>query len=178
MTKWKPFKLNNLTKDTQRVFDILNEESDISCALMGTSYLSELLASILLGNFIKSSISTKILDPRNGSIGGFISRTDLAYCLGLIDKSVYQDLVKIANIRNKFAHSHLELSFSDDSICKACNELQSWRIIENFSNDGSYNESENQSKVSPRDIFNLSVVLICQRLQVGTLSNKKQETTA
>ena len=57
MKGWRTLKLDELSNDVQKVYDILNQESDLACVLIGTSYLSELLASTLKGAFIDSSIS-------------------------------------------------------------------------------------------------------------------------
>ena len=98
MKHWKPIKLEELSKDTQKVYDVLNRESDLACVLIGTSYLAELLASALTEKFAKTSIAEKLLDPQRGAVGGFATRADLAYCLGFIRKPVYQDLIKIAEL--------------------------------------------------------------------------------
>ncbi len=71
MGRWKPIKLEDLTQDTRRVYDILNEESDLACVLIGTSYLAELLASTIKVGFIESSVSENLLDPQRGAVGGF-----------------------------------------------------------------------------------------------------------
>jgi len=96
MKRWKPINIEELSSDTKIVFDVLNDESDLACVLIGTSYLSELLANIIEASFIETSISGKLLDPQSGAIGQFATRADLAYCLDLINKKVYQDLCIVA----------------------------------------------------------------------------------
>jgi hypothetical protein len=86
MKGWQPIKLEDLSQDTKAVFETLNEGSDLACVLIGTSYLAELLASTIDVSFVESSVSEKLLDPQRGAIGGFATRADLAYCLGLISK--------------------------------------------------------------------------------------------
>lgn len=175
MKNWRPLKLEELSEDTQKVYDILNQESDLACVLIGTSYLAELLASTIKVSFIETSISEKILDPQRGAIGGFASRADLAYCLGIIGKSTYQDLIKVAEIRNLFAHKHLALDFGDTTISKACEGLQAWRVL-------LLGEEEElpieipleQMRMRARNRFNMSIILLGSRIHVDALS-KRQE---
>jgi DNA-binding MltR family transcriptional regulator len=149
MTDWRPFKPEELSEDVQKVFDVLNDESDLACVLIGSSYLGELLASILEVRFIKGNTAKRLLDP-NGAIGTFQARADLAYCLGLIDKSAYQDLSLIAEIRNTFAHKHVALDFGKSAIQATQEELR--------------NRARNQ--------FKISVALLSQRINVDALSLK------
>lgn len=159
MKRWQPIKLEDLSGDTKAVFETLNEGSDLTCVLIGTSYLAELLASALKESFIGDSVSEKLLDPQRGAIGGFATRADLAYCLGLISKTAYQDLIKVAEIRNMFAHKHLALDFGDISVRKTCDELQSWRsVLLGEEEEVSIELTPEQIRTRARNQFKLSVV--------------------
>lgn len=174
MKRWQPIKLENLSKDTQKVYDVLNESSDIACVLIGTSYLAELIASAIKVAFIDSSISEKLLDPQRGAVGGFVTRSDLAYCLGLINKNIYQDLIKIAEIRNMFAHKHLALNFGVETIRKKCEELKAWRTLQFGKEDINASLSSEQLHILARNQFNISVTLNGSRIHVDALSKKAQ----
>jgi DNA-binding MltR family transcriptional regulator len=177
MKSWKPINIEELTGDTKKVFDVLNDESDLACVLIGSSYLSELLANIIEVNFIKTSISGKLLDPQGGAIGEFAVRADLAYCLGLINKSYYQDLGLISTIRNMFAHKHLTLDFSDEIVREKCEKLKAWRILQH--GEENFTElTKEQMRIQARNKFNLSVAIIGQRIHVNVVSKKKQKDTA
>jgi len=174
MKRWQPIKLEYLSEDTQKVYDILNQETDLACVLIGTSYLAELLASSINVSFIESNVSEKLLDPQRGAIGGFATRADLAYCLGLIKKNVYQDLMKVAEIRNLFAHKHLALDFGDSAIRKSCDQLQSWRILLHGEEEkATVGLSPKQIRVRARNQFNISVILIGSRIHVDALSKRE-----
>lgn len=173
MKRWKPINLEELSGDTQKIYDVLNAESDLACVLIGTSYLSELLANIIDVSFIETSISGKLLDPQGGAIGQFATRADLAYCLGFINKNVYQDLARVAAIRNMFAHKHLALDFSDNIVRKNCEELEAWRILQDEEEE-SAELSQEQMRVLARNQFNLSVILTGSRMHLDVLSKKKQ----
>ena len=173
MKSWKPINIDQLSGDTKKVFDVLNDESDLACVLIGTSYLSELLAKIIETSFIKTSISGKLLDPQGGAIGQFAIRTDLSYCLGLINKNYYQDLGVIAAIRNMFAHKHLTLDFSDEIVRGKCEELKAWRILQHGEEEPGELTKE-QMRVQARNQFNFSVIIIGQSMHVNVLSRRKQ----
>lgn len=175
MKSWKPLKLEELSEDTRKVYDILNDESDLACVLIGTSYLSELLASIIELSFIETSVSEKLLDPQRGAVGGFATRADFAYCLGLINKNVYQDLIRVAEIRNMFAHKHLALDFGDSTIRKTCEWLQAWRILLHGEEEELPAEpSPKQMHMRARNQFKISVVLIGSRIHVDALGKREQ----
>lgn len=176
MKRWKPINIEELSSDTKKVFDVINNESDLACVLIGTSYLSELLANLIEVTFIKTSISGKLLDPQNGPIGQFATRADLAYCLDLINKNIYQDLGIVAGIRNMFAHKHFALDFSDKTIGDECGKLKAWRILQD-KQERPEELTQKQMRVQARNQFNLSVVLIGQRMHLSVLSKKNQRKT-
>jgi hypothetical protein len=70
MKRWRPLKLEELSADTQKVYDVLNKESDLACVLIGTSYLSELLASTIKASFMKRVYQKKSLIRNVGQLEG------------------------------------------------------------------------------------------------------------
>jgi len=82
-------KLEDLSQESQALYDVLNDESDLACVLIATSYLDQTLASLLERYFVEGNTSQRLLDPRGGVLGTFASRADLSYCLGLIPKGLY-----------------------------------------------------------------------------------------
>ena len=124
-----PPQINELTEDIQKVYDVLNNESDLACVLIGTSYLSELLGSLVMSQLKKSNVTKNLLKPDRGAIGSFRARADLAYCLDLISKYDYNDLLMIADIRNGFAHKHLSLDFNNAKVQEACGKLTAYHVL-------------------------------------------------
>ncbi len=177
MTRWQPLKLEDLSKDTKKIFETLNEGSDLACVLIGTSYLAELLASAIKVSFIESTVSDKLLDPQRGAVGGLATRADLAYCLGLVNKNVYRDLIKVAEIRNLFAHRHLALDFGDSTIIEACEELRAWRFVLVLDEEEEVPDkpTPEQIQMRARNQFKLSVVFIGSRIHVDALGKKAQK---
>lgn len=117
-----------LSRQSKIVHNVVNNESDIACVLILTSYLDQCVAS-LLNNFLinKSNTVDKLLNP-NGILGTFRARSELIYSLGLIPKSLFENLITIGQIRNRFAHSHLEVDFSNKNIIDLINSLQTPNI--------------------------------------------------
>ena len=49
----------------------------------------------------------------------------MAYCLGIIPKSMMQEILKIADLRNQFAHNFSGVQFSDKHVKELCEVLDS-----------------------------------------------------
>jgi DNA-binding MltR family transcriptional regulator len=162
----------SLSEDSQKFLKFLNESSDLSAVLVATSYLDASLAGMLHRFFIVSQTSDRLLDTR-GSLGTFVARADAAYALGLISKVMYQCLIAIAEIRNEFAHHHLELSFASPKVQELCGKLN---YIDACFKDANPLE---QFMKTVRDRFVLSVVLVSQQLLVlGIGTERRNETKA
>jgi DNA-binding MltR family transcriptional regulator len=134
MSKQKP-KNPTLTPDAlsgniDDFFKAINHENDLACALVTTSYLEQCLATLLRQFFIeKSSTADTIFDhTKQGVLTEISSRSKLAYCLGLIDNEIFINLGHIGSIRNRFAHTHPELTFGDSDVKALCEKLTLPRI--------------------------------------------------
>ena len=135
MSKRTPLPIDQLSKESRHLFDVINNEKDLPVIVVSTSFIDACLGSILSKKFINSSVSEKILDPRGGAIGNYSARADLCYALGLIQKNLYKDLTKISEIRNEIAHYHLTLSFDSESITKLCSELSYLKSLKQGNTD-------------------------------------------
>jgi hypothetical protein len=58
-----------------------------------------------------------------GPFGNFNTKINLGYLLGIYSEKVRNDLLKIQDIRNRFAHSHVRLDFDSAEIGKFVQEL-------------------------------------------------------
>ncbi|MBO3759478.1 hypothetical protein [Ciceribacter sp. L1K22] len=115
MAKIAKIPVEQLSEETARLYDALNDEKDLAVILIGTGFLDACLKSLLEAHFLDGSTSERLLQP-SGAIGGFRARTDLCYVLGLIPKSAHGNLVTLGEIRNRVAHHHLDMDFSDAAI--------------------------------------------------------------
>lgn len=164
-----PPQIDILSDDTQKIYDVLNHDSDLSCVLIGTSYLSELLGSAIRTILRKSNTTENLLTPGKGALGSFKSRVDLAYCLKLIPKEDRKDLDVIGKIRNSFAHKHLAFDFSEKEVEKECLSLNAWKLQTDYSEVNSdphiqYLPEHCYTPKNTREMFVITVVMIKQRI--------------
>jgi hypothetical protein len=115
--------VDQLSAESKALYDAINDERELTCVLIASSYLDQCVASLLERFLISGDTTKALLAANGGALGNFSDRTDAAYCLGLIPKGIYQNLRKVAEIRNRFAHSYLSLSFDDPEIINLCHSL-------------------------------------------------------
>lgn len=173
--------LKNLCEDVRKLCDVINKESDLAAVLVCSSFIDACLALLLQHHFKKSSISDKILDSRSGILGTFQSRTDVAYCLGLLTKKRYQDLVFIGEIRNKFAHFHLQLDFQNAEIIQLCKSI---KYFDFAVKDETGKAIPDEKKLdflkhaeNPRYRFTMTVLMISNEILLAVLAKAKGGTT-
>ena len=164
MTKRTVIPAEALSADTQKLFDVLNDEPDFSVVVVSCAYIDACLASILGRYFLESTVSSKLLDAQSGALGSLGARSDACYALGLISKAIYQDLIVLGQLRNRVAHHHLMLDFSATPIAEACASLKYAETLERWdTNDGQRMFKPNEL-APPRTRFTMTVVLLSQRL--------------
>lgn len=164
--------VENLSADTEKFFDVLNKSSDLGVVLVATSYLDASLGALLHKFLITSSISDKLLDVRGGPLGTFSARSDAAYALALIERPLYQDLVKIAEIRNEFAHHHLEHDFQAPVVSELCSKLGYVESLRDGVSDRSL--ILEQFMAGARNRFVTTVVMLSQRLLIRGLGLERR----
>ena len=171
--------VETLSKESKHLYDVLNNESDLACVLIATSYLDYTLASLLKRYFIESNVVNKLLDPPRGALSTFASRSDLAYRLGLIPKGLFQNLEIIGKIRNTFAHSYLSRGLSDNEIERLVNSLIPPTAHQSITIDGDDVRHSGPASLSlmgcPRDQFNMIVVFMVNRLLLTGLATKHRD---
>ena len=109
-----------LSAESRALHNAINDEPDFPCVLIATSFLDQCLVSLLERFFVDSRVSTDLL---RGALGRLSTRAKLCYALGLIPESLMANLLALSEIRNKFAHSYLSLSFEDAGIMALCESL-------------------------------------------------------
>jgi len=108
--------------------DALNAElghgSDRACALIAAATVESFLTNAILLKLENIDDKTvKKLKNQNGALSGFFSKIYLGYTLGLYDKATRDDLETIRNIRNAFAHASRPISFLNEEVSAACDNL-------------------------------------------------------
>ena len=130
------------------------EESDRAGAIVGGTYLDDLLRQLLVSAMVPQKTAVADLvggeDKMERPLSSFASRIRATYCMGLISKSEYGDLQQIKAVRNRFAHAQHGCTFADPKVVKACNAMTLPRHVTsmNVPPEG-----------AERNWFNLSVAL-------------------
>ena len=125
--------------DIDEVFGDLNrfQRSTGSLDERGLILAIAAFAEDALGDLIKAFLmpgkaATQLLDGFNAPIGAFSARIKLAFSLGLITKRQYEDLDRIRQIRNEFAHTWEPISFMDQKIAAHISALNFSSLDDNF----------------------------------------------
>ncbi|MCQ3977000.1 MAG: hypothetical protein DPW09_26520 [Anaerolineae bacterium] len=121
LTDWKGF------------YEEIQNESARGAVIIASAFLDAQLRNLISKFLIDDS---KIVDELLGSedkpdrpLSSFSSRIKAAYCLGLISKSMYDDLNAIRKIRNKFAHKMHGYTFDEPEIVSWCKSLKLAKMI-------------------------------------------------
>jgi DNA-binding MltR family transcriptional regulator len=167
--------IENLSEESAKLYETIYGEPDMPCVLVGVAYLDAILKTLLGDFLIESSITDNILGS-NGVLGTLRSRTDLAYCVGLIPKSLYQNLCTMGEIRNQFAHSRNSLSLEDQDVVEKIDELSFPNVTQAVTPEGTeYDSGFFSSRLSdPRERFKLITVLMVNRLLLIGSSVKRR----
>lgn len=115
--------LNEMLKQVISLLD----ESDRGYAIIIAAWIDDSLAHLIRSAMVHDlKACDELLQSalRNSS-----ARINLAYCLGLIDCRIKEDLRRIYTIRNHFAHSRNMINFDDSDISTCVQKLQLIDIV-------------------------------------------------
>jgi len=104
------------------------EKNDRALAIVGAAFLDTLLEHILISFLVDDPKEVAELLRPDQPLGTYGSRVRAAYCLGLINKAIRDDLRAIGKIRNRFAHD-LHVSFDDEQVRSWCHDLKWHRTV-------------------------------------------------
>ena len=107
----------------QPLFDAVNGESPLPCALLCAAYIDKCLKGMLETIFIKSQHAEKIIKIEAGVLGSLFARARLLYLMEKIDRVSLENISIIGQIRNLFAHEPEPLTFESPKIAKLCKDL-------------------------------------------------------
>jgi DNA-binding MltR family transcriptional regulator len=99
-----------------------HSETDRAAAVIAGSFIENFLAKYLLSHMTKEKDCSELFSGF-GPFSTYAQRVETAFAFQLIPMVMYSDLKKIGSIRNLFAHSPIETSFSTDEICSWCSQL-------------------------------------------------------
>ena len=153
MAKKKQFlDIPDLSADSRRFIEDLQKETDRGAALVGATFIDNVLESMLRAYFVDDKEIVDELLNSNDLIGNLSVKGKMAYCLGLIGKENYRDINVIRKIRNEFAHLDKPVSFNMPNIKELCKVLISPKVVSLV------------YEPSSRDIFITAVVIVSNQL--------------
>jgi hypothetical protein len=144
----KNFELQDALFEFSKLFKY-EEKNDRAIAIVGAAFLDTLLEHILVNFLVDDEKEVKKMLKETYS-----NKITMAYCLGLIGKTIREDLRLVGEIRNRFAHD-LYASFNDEKIQSRCKSLKWHRIAILI---------EPPSEATARDLFQVGVNQIVAHL--------------
>jgi DNA-binding MltR family transcriptional regulator len=101
--------------------------ADEAAVLVGGALLEHALKDAITRHFrkgLKEKEIARVFDfDSNGPLATFSAKIKLSYLLGIGGKKTNDDLDNIRVIRNVFAHTPRRVSFEDDEVVAACDDL-------------------------------------------------------
>lgn len=111
-------------EERESFFEAFSHETDRGMAIVAVCYLDNILEKLIRAAYIQDP-KVSSLFRNNQVLHAFYNKICIAYFSGLIPQAVYDDLILVAEIRNKFAHGILaNLKFSDETIAKRIDKFQ------------------------------------------------------
>ncbi|WP_421839357.1 MltR family transcriptional regulator [Novosphingobium sp.] len=91
--------------------------NDRVCAIISAAFIEGCLGDLIVTKMpsLNGELRKKMFEG-TGALSTAAARMDVAFALGIIEKSWYNDLIQIARIRNRFAHNVRITSFEDGDI--------------------------------------------------------------
>jgi hypothetical protein len=147
---------------------ISDPESDArTVAILAAGYLERYLTDLIVSRMpgLNSDLRSRVFDP-NGSIGTLGRKIDIARALGLMGAALRQDCIKIARIRNRFAHNIDVDSFDCPDVAEIALALSS---------DEPYfmGDFPSPDTSTPRGRFTSNVIEICVSLSNELNPNRR-----
>jgi DNA-binding MltR family transcriptional regulator len=117
--------LEGFTADQlNRTFEEVFKQTDRASAIVSSALLEELLERLVLAFLIDHQSAKRDLLDGMTLLSTMSAKINLAYYLGLLEQSEFEDLKLIKNIRNDFAHSFETISFETQRIKDKCLQLK------------------------------------------------------
>ena len=123
----RDFDFNTALFEFHNLFNLEHKE-ERTITILGGTFLEMALEHTLRAFFPEDEKEVDKLFEYNQPLGTFSSKISMAYCLGLIDKMIKEDLTLVRKIRNRFAHD-LFVNFEDQQIKSWCYNLKFHKVL-------------------------------------------------
>jgi hypothetical protein len=109
-------------------------EPQTEAVLLTTAGLENHLHTLLLAAMRPLSNEKEYRIFTSGPLSRFAAKIAVAYGFGLIDDDLYNDLMVIKEIRNKFAHTLNKLTFGSPDVVELVRKFRGWNtgVIDTF----------------------------------------------
>jgi hypothetical protein len=154
---------------SDEAFDLMRDESDRGCALIGGAVLDEALANLLTWRFVDRKVAHTLIDSR-GPLSTFAARIDVTFALGLILGDTHRCLHTVKEIRNEAAHferkkgAGFNTGFTSEHTSRKCLSLLHGRP-----------ELAKKYEKRPRDVFSMFVGGTLSFLEATAVAFKMHE---
>ena len=162
-------RIEDLSPEVRKLYDVLNKESDLSAALVAASFLDDTLHALLAKRLVDDKVVHQAL--QKDVMSTLELRSQLALGLGLISNGLFRNIDLVRRIRNDFAHGRLLLTFESEQIAAKCRNLKmpEFKEVVSVGSDDPIRSPGSLSPRNPRSRFELVVALMIQALLVSGL---------
>ena len=124
MKKIKIEDLENNILQNDKILKELQHGTDRSRAIVGATIIETQLEKLLSIHLVNNSKLKKKSFDYNGFLGTFSAKINACFLLGLISKKLYNDIDRIRDIRNTFAHNLINCDFNRPDIKSEVHKLK------------------------------------------------------
>jgi mannitol operon repressor len=110
-------------REFKSFLDLLNKESERGAVLIAAAMIDDLLGRCISAFLLDHRDTQRLIEGFNAPLGTLSARTLVAFTLGLLSESEYNDCETIRKIRNEFAHN-VPASFKDQRVADLCGNLK------------------------------------------------------
>lgn len=119
-----PLEVHNMFGELDRA---KGHTGDRATAILGASFLDHALETVLLGRYVPLDPDEQSLlfdGNRGGPLSTFSSKIRVAYAMGIYGPVTRDDLNRIRDIRNAFAHGMIRMDFETKEVVDLCSEFE------------------------------------------------------
>jgi DNA-binding MltR family transcriptional regulator len=150
----------------------IDTSDDFARIVVGVATVDVCLVA-MLDKFLVDGATKDELLSHVGIVGSLASRAKLCYTLGLISKTIFNEVLVLAGLRNLVAHTPEKLTFRSESVKSKVLEMK-WLNTWIERNYGPIPEITNLYNSQIQHKFSSTVALLCTELKSATANMEKR----
>lgn len=123
---------NNPFAAANRLNEITRDLDERGLVLTLAAFAEEALGGLLSQFMRPGKAANALLEGFNAPLGTFSARTKAAFSLGLLTKRQYENLERLRQMRNEFAHSWEPVTFDDKAVAAHIAALHYTPLVSDF----------------------------------------------